>query len=118
MAQVNKSGPTGLRRLQHILTDLDFLENRVLRVLAAVLVMHFAVRTSRQIFFRLNDVPTVYLVIIATAVGLAIAISIGFVIYRWRVAVKRNMIRELRTTEADLFQRIQARLPDLLGGKL
>jgi glucan phosphoethanolaminetransferase (alkaline phosphatase superfamily) len=130
MTENNKWGPTRLRRLQRevvrlqrgvlLLYYLAYLAvaNPVLAILAAALSVLFTVGASLAVFFALKAVPTVYTVMIATAVGLAIAISFGSVVYRWRVAVKRNMIRELRTTEADLFQRIEARLPDLLGGKL
>jgi hypothetical protein len=86
-------------------------------ILAAALSVLSAVGASLVLFLRLKAVPTVYVVMIATAAGLSMALSIGIIVDRWRVLAKQNMIRELRTTEADLLQRIEARLPDLLGGK-
>jgi membrane protein DedA with SNARE-associated domain len=119
MPEQNKSEPTELQRVKHALAQLELLRvGNLVSPLAALVAVLSTVGTNLKISFTLNTVPTVYLVVIATAVGLVIAFFIGLVVYRWRVAAKRNMIRKLRTTEAELFQRIEARLPDLLGGKL
>jgi uncharacterized membrane protein (DUF106 family) len=120
MTEHNKSQPTELQRLKHRLANLAFLSavDLVLPFLFAVLGMLSTLAASWQSFFKLKALPTVYLVIIAIAVGLAIALLLALVLYRWRVAARQKMIRDLRTTEAELFRSIDARLPDLLGGKL
>jgi magnesium-transporting ATPase (P-type) len=119
MPEQNKSEPTELQRVKHALAQLDLLRvGNLVSALAALVAALSTVGTNLKILFTLNTVPTVYLVVIATAVGLAISLSIGFLVYQWRLAVKRIMIQKLRASEAELFRRIEARLPDLLGGKL
>lgn len=120
MREDNKSQPTGLeQRLKVTLAGPDPLRvaGNLVSILAAAVGVLSTVVASLKILFTLKTVPTVYLVVIATAVGLVIAVSIGLALYRWRVAAKQKMIRDLRTTEAELFRSIYARLPDLLGGK-
>lgn len=87
----------------------------LISALAAVVGLVATLGSTYGVVSKIKLLPSVYLTMLAVVIGLGSLLVIAVFLYRWRAAQRKAMIRELKKSERELFQSIEATTAKLLG---